>query len=96
MLISTSASLELQSKFSYPLIIKVLGKVFLITDCALDSPVYHPCGSAALGKVVGPDLRVFGIDHLRVCDASIFPAPISGHPQATVYAIAQMAADMID
>ncbi|KAL8661929.1 MAG: hypothetical protein Q9202_005130 [Teloschistes flavicans] len=56
---------------------------------------YHTVGTCALGSVVDADLRVKGIDGLRVCDASILPSPVGGHPQATLYGIAEKAAEMI-
>lgn len=40
-------------------------------------------------------LRVFGIDRLRVVDASIIPLHLSGNICALVYAIAEKAAEMI-
>jgi choline dehydrogenase-like flavoprotein len=55
----------------------------------------HPCGSCAMGKVVDPECKVMGVQGLRVVDASIFPIPISAHPQACVYALAEKAAEMI-
>ena len=55
----------------------------------------HPAGSAAMGKVVGTDLNVYGVRGLCVADASVLPVPIGGHPQATLYALAERAAELI-
>lgn len=62
--------------------------------------LFHPIGTASMlpqedGGVVDSNLKVYGTDNVRVVDASIMPVHISGHPQATVYAIAEKAADLI-
>ncbi len=62
---------------------------------------YHPVGTAAMGSaddpkaVVDSELRVRGIQRLRVVDASIFPLVPSGNTHAPVVAVADRAADLI-
>lgn len=60
---------------------------------------YHPVGTCRLGTgsdaVVDPELRVQGVDRLRVADASVMPSIPNAHPNATVLAIAERAADLI-
>jgi choline dehydrogenase len=59
----------------------------------------HPGGTCQMGTdghaVVGTDLRVRGISGLRVADASVMPSAPSANTNATVYAIAERAADLI-
>jgi choline dehydrogenase-like flavoprotein len=60
---------------------------------------FHIAGTAAMGadagSVVDPQLRVRGVDGLRVCDTSIMPTLVSGNTNAPAMAIAMNAADMI-
>ncbi len=57
--------------------------------------VYHPCGTAAIGSVVTPELRVKGIENLFVADASIFPSMITVNINCAVMMAAEKAADVI-
>uniref|UniRef100_A0A182QDB0 Glucose-methanol-choline oxidoreductase N-terminal domain-containing protein n=1 Tax=Anopheles farauti TaxID=69004 RepID=A0A182QDB0_9DIPT len=55
-----------------------------------------PMGSRSNGRsVVSAELRVHGVDRLRVADASTMLPVANGHTQATVYMIAEKASDMI-
>ena len=62
---------------------------------------HHPCSSAKMGPdkdalaVLDSELRVRGVDKLRVCDASAMPSQITGNLNATVIAMAERAADLI-
>ncbi|WP_433290959.1 GMC family oxidoreductase [Pseudonocardia sp. CA-142604] len=60
---------------------------------------FHGVGTCRIGiddgAVVAPDLRVHGIVGLRVADASVMPSIVSANTNATVYAIAERAADLL-
>lgn len=63
----------------------------------LPTSTAHPQGGNAIGtgpdtSVIGADFKVHGIDNLRVCDGSIFPAVAGVNPQWTIMALAHLCA----
>lgn len=57
--------------------------------------VYHPTSTCAIGPVVDAQLRVHGIEGLRVVDASVMPSVVRGNTNAPTIMIAERAADLI-
>jgi choline dehydrogenase-like flavoprotein len=57
--------------------------------------VYHPTSTCAMGAVVDSELRVYGIQGLRVVDASVMPTITRANTHATTVMIAEKAADLI-
>ncbi|MEV4252138.1 GMC family oxidoreductase N-terminal domain-containing protein [Spirillospora sp. NPDC049652] len=75
-------------------------------DAALEAYVrahaetlFHPTGTCRMGadedSVVDPELRVRGVEGLRVADASVFPEIIRGHTHAPAVMVGEYAADLI-
>jgi len=62
---------------------------------------HHPVGTCRMGSpfarhsVVDPELRVLGIEGLRVVDASVMPRQIRANPNSTIIAMAERASDLI-
>ncbi|KAI2480114.1 Choline dehydrogenase [Pyrenophora tritici-repentis] len=72
----------------------------LIKQKMLAPSLAHPCGSCPMmpredGGCVSDKLLVYGTQHLSIVDASIIPIIPGAHTQATAYAIAEKAADII-
>ena len=57
--------------------------------------VYHPTSTCAMGEVVDSDLRVLGVEGLRVVDASVMPTITRANTHATTVMIAEKASDVI-
>ena len=79
---------------------KVTSDEALLAYCrARGSTIYHPTSTCRMGNdplaVVDQELRVRGIDGLRVIDASVMPDLVSGNTNAPVIMIAEKVSDMI-
>ncbi|MPW21578.1 choline dehydrogenase [Paraburkholderia sp. CNPSo 3157] len=65
------------------------------------SSAYHPCGTCKMGAkhdssaVVGPDLKVRGVERLRVIDASVMPSVPSANINAATIMLAERASDLV-
>jgi choline dehydrogenase-like flavoprotein len=57
--------------------------------------IYHPTSTCAMGSVVDAELRVQGVDGLRVVDASVMPNVTRGNTNAPTIMIAEKAADLV-
>jgi choline dehydrogenase-like flavoprotein len=69
----------------------------LIVDLAqhYSFTVYHPTSTCRIGSVVDAQLRVHGVDGLRVADASIMPNVVSGNTNAATIMIGEKAAELV-
>jgi choline dehydrogenase len=56
---------------------------------------YHCAGSCPIGDVLDAELRVLGVDGLRVADASVFPTNVSNNPNLTCFMVGERAAALM-
>ena len=61
----------------------------------IGTTIFHPAGTAAMGRVVDAELKVMGLTGLRVIDASVMPTITSGNTNAPVMMIAEKGAEMV-
>lgn len=69
---------------------------YAMASCKTD---HHPCGTCRMGRdataVVAPDLKVHGLDGLRVCDSSVMPRVPSSNTNAPTIMVGEKAADLV-
>jgi choline dehydrogenase-like flavoprotein len=56
---------------------------------------WHPCGTCTVGDVVDPELRVHGLENVRVADTSIMPRLVTGNTNAPAIMIGERAAAFV-
>jgi choline dehydrogenase len=97
--------------FASPALARYTGKPLYPSSVTLDDDaaathvrryaetLYHPVGTCMMGNgddaVVDADLRVHGLEQLRVVDASVMPTIPRGHTHASTVMIAEKASDLI-
>jgi choline dehydrogenase-like flavoprotein len=98
-LMQTPALRSLQKKDMFTAAISNDDDIRALLRARVDT-VYHPVGTCKMGvndgaAVVDPNLRVHGLEGLRIVDASIMPTLIGGNTNAPTIMIGEKAADMI-
>jgi choline dehydrogenase-like flavoprotein len=98
-LMETPAMRALQKKDMFTAGVRTDDDIRALLRARVDT-VYHPVGTAKMGvndplAVVDPKLRVYGLEGLRVVDASVMPTLIGGNTNAPTIMIGEKAADMI-
>jgi choline dehydrogenase-like flavoprotein len=98
-LLETPALKALQKKDMFTAGVRTDDDIRAVLRQRVDT-VYHPVGTAKMGvndalAVVDPKLKVYGLEGLRIADASVMPTLIGGNTNAPSIMIGEKAADMI-
>ena len=98
-LMDTPAMKALQKKDMFTEGVRTDDDIRAVLRARVDT-VYHPVGTCKMGvndplAVVDPKLKVYGLEGLRVVDASVMPTLIGGNTNAPTIMIGEKAADMI-
>jgi choline dehydrogenase-like flavoprotein len=98
-LLETPAMRALQKKDMFTEGVRTDDDIRAVLRARVDT-VYHPVGTCKMGvndplAVVDPKLKVYGLEGLRVVDASVMPTLIGGNTNAPTIMIGEKAADMI-
>jgi choline dehydrogenase-like flavoprotein len=98
-LLETPALRALQKKDMFTAGVRTDDDIRNVLRARVDT-VYHPVGTCKMGvndplAVVDPKLKVYGLEGLRVVDASVMPTLIGGNTNAPTIMIGEKAADMI-
>jgi choline dehydrogenase-like flavoprotein len=98
-LLETPALRALQKKDMFTEGVRTDDDIRAVLRARVDT-VYHPVGTCKMGvndplAVVDPKLKVYGLEGLRVVDASVMPTLIGGNTNAPTIMIGEKAADMI-
>ncbi len=59
------------------------------------SPGSHAAGGCSIGSVVSPELEIYGVEGLRVADASVFPRHVSNNPNLTCSAVGERLVELL-
>lgn len=71
-------------------------KDILSSSMDLAETIYHPTSTCRMGHIVNEDLKIYGLENVRICDASIMPTIVSANTNATCLMIAENLSKIIE